>query len=74
MGAYEQQNACRQQLDETQGSLRFAKYELGRKGQEEAAPALQLDDIQVSNAAADTAAYSACTTPLLCSLGIAAWC
>ena len=49
MGSYEQQNACRQQLEETQGSLRFVKYELSRKGQEEMVSAPQIDDIQVSN-------------------------
>ncbi len=50
VGTYEQQNACRQQLEEIQGSLRFVKYELGRKGQAETSPALQLDDIQVGDA------------------------
>jgi len=49
VGSYEQQNACRQQLEETQGSLRFVKYELGRKGQEEMVSAPQVDDIQVSS-------------------------
>lgn len=49
VGSYEQQNACRQQLGETQGSLRFVKYELGRKGQAETETASQVDDIQVSD-------------------------
>ena len=50
VGSYEQQNACRQQLEDVQGSLRFVKYELDRKGGNEAKlPALQLDDIQVPN-------------------------
>lgn len=48
VGSYEQQNACRQQLEDVQGSLRFVKYELDRKGGAEAKlPAVQLDDIQV---------------------------
>lgn len=47
-GSYEQQSACRQQLEDVQGSLRFVKYELDRKGEGEVrAPKLQLDDIQV---------------------------
>ena len=29
--------------------MRFVKYELGRKGQEEVVSALQVDDIQVSS-------------------------
>lgn len=50
VGTYEQQNACRQQLEDVQGSLRFVKYELDRKGgNEDGLPALQLDDIQVRN-------------------------
>ena len=48
VGSYEQQNACRQQLEDVQGSLRFVEYELDRKGGSEAKlPALQLDDLQV---------------------------
>ena len=51
VGSYEQQNACRQQLEDVQGSLRFVKYELDRKGGGEAElPALQLNDIQVPSA------------------------
>lgn len=50
VGSYEQQNACRQQLEDVQGSLRFVKYELDRKGGGEAQlPALQLNDIQVTS-------------------------
>lgn len=48
VGSYEQQSACRQQLEEITGSLRFVRYELERKGSEEALPAPQLGDIQVS--------------------------
>ncbi|KAL3135680.1 hypothetical protein ABBQ38_006152 [Trebouxia sp. C0009 RCD-2024] len=47
VGTYEQQSACRQQLEDVQGSLRFVKYELGRKGgHEPKLPASHLDDIQ----------------------------
>ena len=48
VGSYEQQNACHQQLEDVRGSLRFVKYELDRKGGNEAKlPALQLHDLQV---------------------------
>ena len=48
VGSYEQQSACRQQLEDVQGSLRFVKYELGRKGgNEPKLPTSHLDDIQV---------------------------
>ena len=48
-GSYEQQHACSQQLEEIKSSLRFVKYELGRKGQQgaEAELATPVDDLKV---------------------------
>ena len=48
-GSFEQQHACSQQLEEVRSSLRFVKYELGRKGQQgaEAELATPVDDLKV---------------------------
>lgn len=52
-GTYEQQQVCSQQLEEVRSSLRFVKYELGRKGQQDADTALPtpVDDIKVDHSA-----------------------